>query len=161
GVAEGEDAAVRRDHPVALAGRRGGHTDDGLIEVLGAHGAEERAAEDAAVEGDGPGPGGADDDGVQRIDGRAGGPESGGQLVVAGAAATTRGRDGDDVGLDRVVVMVAAVADPLPVPRLGTLAALGPPRIVPAVPGRIGFHPSVAGVGGAGDPAGVVTEVDR
>ena len=52
GVAEGEDAAVARDEPVALAGRRRGHADDRLVEPDRAGRAVERGVavgEDAAV----------------------------------------------------------------------------------------------------------------
>src|SRR5205823_5555939 len=57
GVAEGEDAAVGGDEPVAPAGPRGRHGHDGLVERLAPHrpveggGAE---GEDAAVGGDHP-----------------------------------------------------------------------------------------------------------
>ena len=86
GVAEGEDAAVGRDEPVAVAGRGRCHADDGLVEGDGAGGAVEdgvaegedaavgrdqpvavagrgrRHADDGLVEGDGAG--GAVEDGV-------------------------------------------------------------------------------------------------
>ena len=42
GVPEGEDPAVGRHEPVALAGRRRRHADHGRVEALAAHGAEER-----------------------------------------------------------------------------------------------------------------------
>ena len=44
GVAEGEDAAVGRHEPVAVAVGRGGHADDGLVEVNAAGGAVELAS---------------------------------------------------------------------------------------------------------------------
>ena len=44
GVAEGEDAAVRGDEPVAVARRRRGHADDRLVQSHGARRAEERAS---------------------------------------------------------------------------------------------------------------------
>ena len=44
GVAEGEDAAVGGDEPVAVAGGCGGDADDGLVEVRGAGGAVEVAS---------------------------------------------------------------------------------------------------------------------
>src|SRR5206468_3887077 len=54
GVAEGEDAAVGGQQPVALAGGRCGHADDGLGELEVAGGARELGGaegEDAAVGG--------------------------------------------------------------------------------------------------------------
>ena len=57
GVAEGEDAAVGGDEPVAVAGGRGGDADDGRGEAAAAGGAVERGVaegEDAAVGGDEP-----------------------------------------------------------------------------------------------------------
>src|SRR5256885_1384915 len=41
GIAEGEDPAVRRPQPIALAGRRGRHAHDRLVELDGAGRAEE------------------------------------------------------------------------------------------------------------------------
>src|SRR4029077_663770 len=75
--AEGEDAAVGGDQPVAAAVGGGGHADDGLVEVEAAGGAVEPGVaegEDAAVGGDEPvvAPGGG------------GGPAGGaGELVAA------------------------------------------------------------------------------
>src|SRR5581483_4894656 len=57
GVAEGEDAAVGRHHPVAAPVRRGGHADDRLVEPDGARRAEEAGlpeGEDPAVGADQP-----------------------------------------------------------------------------------------------------------
>ena len=57
GVAEGEDAAVVGDQPVAAAVGGGGHADDGLVEGDAAGGAVEAGVaegEDAAVVGHQP-----------------------------------------------------------------------------------------------------------
>ena len=83
GVAEGEDAAVAGDEPVAVAGGCCGHADDGLVELDGAGGAEEAGVaegEDAAVAGDEPvavagGVGRHADDGLVECDGAGGSVE--------------------------------------------------------------------------------------
>ena len=57
GVAEGEDAAVGGDEPVAVAGGRGGHADDRLVQLhVAGRAVEPRVAEgeDPAVGGDEP-----------------------------------------------------------------------------------------------------------
>src|SRR5436309_828148 len=102
GVAEGEDAAVGGDEPVALAGGRGGHGDDGLGQLEVAGGAKELGVaegEDAAVGREQPvalarGPGRHGDDGLV-------------QLEVTGGALEAGGAEGEDaaVGGDQTVAL--------------------------------------------------------
>ena len=93
GVAEGEDAAVGRHQPVALAVGRGGHPHDGLVEVQVAGGAVEAGVaegEDAPVGRHQP---------VALAIGRGGHADDGLVEGVPAHASVERGTEGEDAAV--------------------------------------------------------------
>src|SRR5436305_6336643 len=121
GIAEGEDAAIAADHPVAAP--------------VGSHrGADQHPVQRHAV---GPTPG-------HEAALRCHRAQPGDRCVpeVVGA-----GHEADHVSPNGIAMLLATVADPLPVPRLeaGAATRLGPARVVPAEVGGGRLQVVVAG----------------